>query len=183
MIILGEDVGPRGGVFGVTDGFYKQFGADRVIDTPLAESSIAGIALGAAVAGLIPVAEIQFADFIHPAMNQIINEIAKIRYRSNNDWHVPAGDPRPLWRRHPRRALPLAVGRGASSAISPGLMRGHPLQPLRRQGPAQGGHPPPRPGALLRAQGRVPADQGRGAGGRLYRRTGQAAKSPAKAAI
>ena len=54
MIILGEDVGPRGGVFGVTDGFYKQFGPDRVIDTPLAESSIAGIALGAAMAGLVP---------------------------------------------------------------------------------------------------------------------------------
>jgi 2-oxoisovalerate dehydrogenase E1 component beta subunit len=89
MIIFGEDVGPRGGVFGVTDGFYKQFGPDRIIDTPLAESSIAGIALGAAVGGLTPVAEIQFADFIHPAMNQIISEISKIRYRSNNDWHAP----------------------------------------------------------------------------------------------
>jgi 2-oxoisovalerate dehydrogenase E1 component beta subunit len=89
MIIFGEDVGPRGGVFGVTDGFHKQFGPDRIIDTPLAESSIAGIALGAAVGGLTPVAEIQFADFIHPAMNQIISEISKIRYRSNNDWHAP----------------------------------------------------------------------------------------------
>ena len=89
MIIFGEDVGPRGGVFGVTDGFYKQFGPERIIDTPLAESSIAGFALGASVAGVIPVAEIQFADFIHPAMNQIISEIARIRYRSNNDWYCP----------------------------------------------------------------------------------------------
>ena len=89
MIIMGEDVGPRGGVFGVTDGLSKLFGPDRVIDTPLAESSIAGIALGAAAAGLLPVAEIQFADFIHPAMNQIISEIARIRYRSDNDWHAP----------------------------------------------------------------------------------------------
>jgi 2-oxoisovalerate dehydrogenase E1 component beta subunit len=89
VFILGEDVGPRGGVFGVTDGFHKQFGGLRVLDTPLAESLIAGAAIGAAMNGLRPVAEMQFADFSHPAMDQIMNEAAKIRYRSNNTYHVP----------------------------------------------------------------------------------------------
>ena len=89
VFVLGEDVGPRGGVFGVTDGFFKQFGPMRVLDTPLAESLIAGAAIGAAINGTRPVAEMQFADFSHPAMDQIMNEAAKIRYRSNNSFHVP----------------------------------------------------------------------------------------------
>jgi len=89
VFVLGEDVGPRGGVFGVTDGFFKQFGPDRVIDTPLAESVIAGAAIGAAINGMRPVAEMQFSDFSHPAMDQIMNEAAKIRFRSNNDFGVP----------------------------------------------------------------------------------------------
>ena len=89
VFIMGEDVGPRGGVFGVTDGFFKQFGPERVIDTPLAESMIAGAAIGAAVNGMRPVAEMQFADFSHPAMDQLMNEAAKIRFRSNNAFNVP----------------------------------------------------------------------------------------------
>ena len=89
VFVLGEDVGPRGGVFGVTDGFSKQFGTERVLATPLAESVIAGAAIGASINGMRPVAEIQFADFSHPAMDQIMNEAAKIRYRSNNDFHCP----------------------------------------------------------------------------------------------
>jgi 2-oxoisovalerate dehydrogenase E1 component beta subunit len=89
VFVMGEDVGPRGGVFGVTDGFFKQFGAERVIDTPLAESMIAGAAIGAAMNGMRPVAEMQFADFSHPAMDQIMNEAAKIRFRSNNAFNVP----------------------------------------------------------------------------------------------
>jgi 2-oxoisovalerate dehydrogenase E1 component beta subunit len=89
VFIMGEDVGPRGGVFGVTDGFFKQFGPMRVLDTPLAESLIAGAAIGAAINGMRPVAEMQFADFSHPAMDQIMNEAAKIRFRSNNAFNVP----------------------------------------------------------------------------------------------
>lgn len=89
VFILGEDVGKKGGVFRATDGLYDQFGADRVLDTPLAESAIAGVGIGAAMYGLRPVAEMQFADFIMPAINQIISEAAKIRYRSNNDWDAP----------------------------------------------------------------------------------------------
>ncbi|KGX90934.1 2-oxoisovalerate dehydrogenase subunit beta [Pontibacillus halophilus JSM 076056 = DSM 19796] len=89
VFVLGEDVGKRGGVFRATEGLYEKFGEQRVIDTPLAESAIAGVGIGAAMYGMRPVAEMQFADFIMPAVNQIISEAAKVRYRSNNDWNVP----------------------------------------------------------------------------------------------
>lgn len=89
VFVLGEDVGMRGGVFRATKGLYEQFGEERVIDTPLAESAIVGVGVGAAMYGMRPVAEIQFADFIMPAVNQIVSEAAKIRYRSNNEWTCP----------------------------------------------------------------------------------------------
>ena len=89
VMVLGEDVGQKGGVFLVTDGLRKRFGEERVIDTPLAEPSIAGVSLGLALAGKRPVAEMQFADFAHMAFNQVTNEIAKFRYRSDGDWSVP----------------------------------------------------------------------------------------------
>ena len=89
VMILGEDVGAKGGVFGVTEGLQKEFGEDRVLDSPLAESLIVGVAIGAAMNGLRPIAEIQFQDFIMPAMDQIVSEAAKMRYRSNGDWGVP----------------------------------------------------------------------------------------------
>jgi 2-oxoisovalerate dehydrogenase E1 component beta subunit len=87
--ILGEDVGRKGGVFLATDGLQARYGEARVLDTPLAESCIVGIAIGSALNGLIPVAEIQFADFIHPAFDQIVSEAARIRYRSNGAWSCP----------------------------------------------------------------------------------------------
>ena len=89
VVLLGEDIGPRGGVFGATAGLHAEFGEDRVIDTPLAESSIIGIAIGLALAGLRPVAEIQFADFIHSAFDQLVSEAAKMHYRSNGDFNLP----------------------------------------------------------------------------------------------
>lgn len=89
VFILGEDVGRKGGVFKATTGLYEQFGEYRVLDTPLAESAIAGVGIGAAMYGMRPIAEMQFADFIMPAVNQIVSEAAKIRYRSNNDWTCP----------------------------------------------------------------------------------------------
>src|SRR5918992_5710115 len=89
VVVLGEDVGKHGGVFRATDGLQQEFGEERVIDTPLAELSIAGIAIGAAMNGLRPVAEMQFADYIHPAYDQIVNEAAKIRYRSNGAFSCP----------------------------------------------------------------------------------------------
>src|SRR5690349_10128941 len=89
VLVMGEDVGKKGGVFGATDGLYARFGESRVLDTRLAESAIVGVAISAALNGLRPIAEIQFADFIHPAFDQIVSEAARTRYRSNGDWHVP----------------------------------------------------------------------------------------------
>ncbi|NIK77509.1 2-oxoisovalerate dehydrogenase E1 component beta subunit [Paenibacillus castaneae] len=89
VFVLGEDVGVKGGVFTTTKGLMDQFGEQRVMDTPLAESAIAGVAIGAAMYGMKPIAEMQYSDFMFPATNQIISEAAKIRYRSNNDWTCP----------------------------------------------------------------------------------------------
>ena len=89
VVIIGEDVGARGNVFLITRGFLDEFGAARVIDAPLAEASIVGVAVGMAMQGLRPIAEIQFADFIYPAFNQIVGEAAKTRYRSNGDYTCP----------------------------------------------------------------------------------------------
>ncbi len=88
-IIIGEDVGARGNVFLITKDFIEEFGERRVIDTPIAEASIVGIAVGMAMEGLRPIAEIQFADFIYPAFNQIVGEAAKTRYRSNGEYTCP----------------------------------------------------------------------------------------------
>lgn len=89
IIIVGEDVGPRGGVFRATQGLYDEFGPDRVIDSPLAELSIIGVGIGLALNGIRPICEIQFADFIHPAFNQIVSEAARMRYRSNGQFYCP----------------------------------------------------------------------------------------------
>jgi 2-oxoisovalerate dehydrogenase E1 component beta subunit len=89
VMVLGEDVGRAGGVFRVTQGLHEEFGAARVMDTPLAESLIVGSAIGLSVNGMRPVAEIQFADFIPPAFDQIVNEAAKFYYRSNGAWTCP----------------------------------------------------------------------------------------------
>ena len=89
VVVLGEDVGRKGGVFGATRGLQRDFGELRVLDAPLAEVGIAGVAIGAALAGLRPVAEFQFADYILPAFDQIANEAATIAYRSNGAWSCP----------------------------------------------------------------------------------------------
>jgi 2-oxoisovalerate dehydrogenase E1 component beta subunit len=89
VMVMGEDVGRAGGVFRVTQGLQEEFGPSRVMDTPLAESLIVGAAIGLSVNGIRPVAEIQFADFIPPAFDQIVNEAARFYYRSNGAWNVP----------------------------------------------------------------------------------------------
>ncbi|MBG0786007.1 MAG: alpha-ketoacid dehydrogenase subunit beta [Anaerolineaceae bacterium] len=87
--IIGEDVGVRGGVFRATVGLFDKYGPERVVDSPLAELTIVGVGIGAALYGKHPICEIQFADFIFPAFNQIISEAAKMTYRSNGEWTVP----------------------------------------------------------------------------------------------
>jgi 2-oxoisovalerate dehydrogenase E1 component beta subunit len=89
VMVLGEDVGRKGGVFGATDGLWAKYGDKRVLDTPLTEAMIAGAAAGAAIYGLRPVAEMQFADFVYPAFNQIVSEISRFHYRSNGAFSVP----------------------------------------------------------------------------------------------
>jgi pyruvate dehydrogenase E1 component beta subunit len=89
VVLLGEDVGTTGGVFRVTDGLQKTFGEDRVIDTPVAESGIVGAAFGMAIAGLRPIAELQFMGFSYPAFDQIVNHVARIRNRSRHRFTAP----------------------------------------------------------------------------------------------
>ena len=89
VVVLGEDVGKFGGVFRATAGLQQEFGEQRVIDTPLAEGGIIGAAVGMALYGLKPVPEMQFADFIFPAFDQIVNEVAKYRYRSGGQYPCP----------------------------------------------------------------------------------------------
>lgn len=88
VFVLGEDVG-EGGVFRATEGLRDEFGEDRCMDTPLAEATIIGASIGASLNGLLPVAEIQFADFIHPAFDQLVSEAARLHYRSNGAWSCP----------------------------------------------------------------------------------------------
>src|SRR5213083_2716335 len=89
IVLIGQDVGARGGVFKVSEGFMAEFGEQRVVDAPLAESGIVGVAIGMALHGLLPIAEIEFADFIHPAFDQLVSEAARLRYRSNNGYAAP----------------------------------------------------------------------------------------------
>jgi 2-oxoisovalerate dehydrogenase E1 component beta subunit len=133
VFIMGEDVGARGNVFLITAGFLEEFGRDRVIDTPLAEASIVGVAIGAAMAGMRPIAEIQFADFIYPAFNQIVGEAAKIRYRS------AGGNTCPLVIRTPygggvRGALSHSVSIEAMFYHTPGLKILAPSTPADAKG-------------------------------------------------
>ena len=89
MVVLGEDVGYFGGVFRVTEGLQRKFGEHRVLDTPIAEGGIIGAAIGMGVNGLRPVAEIQFADYIYPGFDQIVSELARLRYRSAGEFTAP----------------------------------------------------------------------------------------------
>ncbi|NLG08835.1 MAG: alpha-ketoacid dehydrogenase subunit beta [Deinococcales bacterium] len=89
VVVMGEDVGKRGGVFLATEKLFDKYGPDRVIDTPLAEAAIVGAALGMAVHGLRPVAEIQFADYVYPGFDQLVSQVAKLRYRSGGQFTAP----------------------------------------------------------------------------------------------
>jgi 2-oxoisovalerate dehydrogenase E1 component beta subunit len=114
VFIVGEDVGKRGGVFRATVGLFEKYGEERVIDSPLAELSIVGVGIGAALYDMRPICEIQFADFIYPAFNQIVSEAAKMCYRSNGEWTVP------LVIRAPYGG---GIGGGLASVISPAKLQ------------------------------------------------------------
>ena len=156
VVVLGEDVGKFGGVFRATQGLYDEFGADRVIDTPLAEGGIIGTAIGMALYGLRPVPEIQFADFIFPAFDQIVNELAKFRYRSGGAVPCPLVIRTPVRRRHPRRPLPLAVARGALHPHAGPQGRRARRTRTTPRACLLSAHPRSGPGALLGAEAHLP---------------------------
>ena len=109
VIVMGEDVGRLGGVFRVTDGLQAEFGVDRVVDTPLAESGIVGTAIGLAMRGYRPVCEIQFDGFVFPAFDQITTQLAKMHYRTRGKTHRARRDPHPVRRRDRRGRAPQRV--------------------------------------------------------------------------
>ena len=133
VFVMGEDVGKRGGVFLATKDFIEEFGEARVLDTPLAESSIAGVAVGAALYGLRPIAEAQFADFIWPTVNQIIGEASRIRYGSNGKLHVPLTLRSP-YGGHVRGGLYHSQSVEAYFAHTPGLKVVAPATPYDAKG-------------------------------------------------
>jgi len=133
VFILGEDVGRRGGVFLPTQGFIDEFGEQRVIDTPLAEAAIAGVAVGAAMAGMRPIAEVQFGDFMFPVFNQIVGEAARIRYGTNGKLHVPLVVRSP-YGGHVRGGLFHSQSPEAYFAHTPGLKVVTPATPYDAKG-------------------------------------------------
>ena len=106
VVVFGEDVGYFGGVFRCTQGLQAKYGKTRCFDAPINESGIVGAAIGMAAYGLRPCVEIQFADYMYPAYDQIVSEAARLRYRSNGRFHLPAGDQNANRRRHLRRTDP-----------------------------------------------------------------------------
>ena len=133
VFVLGEDVGRRGGVFLATQGFIDEFGEQRVIDTPLAEAAIAGVAVGAAMAGMRPIAEVQFGDFVFPVFNQIVGEAARIRYGTNGKLHVPLVVRTP-YGGHVRGGLFHSQSPEAYFAHTPGLQVVTPATPYDAKG-------------------------------------------------
>ncbi len=113
VVVFGEDVGYFGGVFRCTQGLQERFGDDRCFDAPISEAGIVGAAIGMAAYGLRPCVEIQFADYMYPAYDQIVSEAARLRHRSAGDFTAPLVDPDADRRRHLRRPDPLAEPGGA----------------------------------------------------------------------
>ena len=167
VVVLGEDVGYFGGVFRVTDGLQRKYGESRVMDTPISEGGIIAAAIGMAVNGLRPVAEIQFADYIYPGYDQIVSELARIRYRSAGEFSAPVTV---------RTPCGGGIRGGQTHSQSPealfahvaGLKVRHALESLRCEGAPDLGDRGRRPGDLLRAEAhlqrpvrRRPAQAGR----------------------
>ena len=129
VVVFGEDVGFFGGVFRATAGLQQKYGKTRSFDTPITECGIIGVAVGMAAYGLRPVPEIQFADYIYPALDQLVSEAARIRYRSAGAMVHADHRALPLWRRHFWRADAQPIARRHFHPCC-GIENRHPLQPL-----------------------------------------------------
>ena len=179
VICLGEDIAAFGGAFKVTDGFLEEFGSNRVIDTPLAENMILGAATGAAIEGMKPVCEMQFADFIACGFDQLVNVAAKMHYRQGIAVPIvvrlPSGggfSGGPFHSQNPEAWFLQSPG---PEGRRPGDGRG-------REGPAGQRDPRPQPGLLPRAQGPLPPRARRGAGRASTPSRSARPGSPARAA-
>ena len=159
---------PYGGAFGVTQGLFDEFGEMRVIDTPISESAIIGVSIGAALRGYRPVAEMQFADFISCGFDQIVNQAATLRYRYGGRASVPIVVRAPSGG-NVGGGLYHSQNPEAWFVHRPGPESRRAVDPVRRERPAQSRDPRRRSGRLLRAQISVSARQGTGAGRRRDR--------------
>ena len=193
IVVFGEDIGFFGGVFRVTEGLQKEFGKQRAFDAPISEGGIVATAVGMAAYGIKPVIEIQFADYIYPGYDQIVSEVAKMRYRTAGEWTMPMVI---------RTPYGGGIFGGQTHSQSPeslfthiaGLKVVDPVDTLRREGSAHCGYRGPRPGRLLRAEAHLqrpvrrpsrPAGDAMGeasgersSGGTLHRPAGQGGGSP-----
>ncbi len=151
VVVFGQDVGYFGGVFRCTEGLQEKYGKSRVFDAPISEGGIVGTAVGMGAYGLRPVVEIQFADYIYPASDQIVSEAARLRYRSAGDFTAPITSACPAAAAS-SAARRTARARRRCSPMSAGLQDGDALQPLRRQGAADRRDRGRRSGRLPRAQ-------------------------------
>src|SRR6185369_9970354 len=166
VVVFGEDVGPKGGVFLATEGLTKEFGRERCFDTPLSEDGIVGTAIGMALNGMRPVAEIQFQDFIYPAFDQIVSEAAKFRYRSGGQYTVPMVIRTP-YGGGIRGGLYHSQSGEAYFAHTPGLKVVIPSTPEDAKGLSRFDRRS-RSGVVPRAQGALSHDQVRSARGSLH---------------
>jgi 2-oxoisovalerate dehydrogenase E1 component beta subunit len=165
VVVLGEDVGVNGGVFRATAGLHARFGSERVIDTPLDETSIAGLAVGMAFQGMKPVAEAQFDGFIYPMMDHIVCHAARMRTRTRGRLHCPMVLRAP-WGGGIRAPEHHSEAPEALFAHMPGLRVVIPSSPARAYGLLLAAIRDPDPGDLLRTQAHLSPIQGRGAGRR-----------------
>ena len=174
VIVLGQDVGVNGGVFRATEGLQERFGAERVVDMPLAEAVIVGSAVGLACSGMIPIPELQFLGFGSQAFHQIEGQVARYSFRSQGSYPMPMVIRAPFGG-NVRTPELHSDAHEAKYANAPGLKVVMPATARDAKGLLAEAIRDPDPGALLRAAARLPADQGRGPRGGLHRPAGQGA--------
>ena len=166
VVLMGEDVAEAGTTFKVLTGLVDEFGKDRIIDTPISEAGFSGLGVGAAMAGLRPIVDIMFGDFLTIIMDQMVNQAAKIHYMSGGKWKVPMVFRLTMGATR-RSAAQHSQSLHAWPSHIPGPEGHRPVDAVRREGPVQGGRARRQPRRDLRAQDQLPQGQGAGARRRL----------------